>query len=61
MARIVDVNRFIPEAAPINEQSRLALDRVKSISITLRRERVKGDILDSFGTRCPHSMLLGEK
>ena len=37
------VNPFIPEEALIDEQNRLALDRVKSISINLRMERVKGD------------------
>ena len=41
----VVVNLFTREAAPIDEYSCLVLDRVKSISITLRKGRVKGDIL----------------
>ena len=39
------VNPFIPEEALIDEQNCMALYRVKSISVTLRRERVKGDMV----------------
>ena len=39
------INPFIPVGSPIDEENRLALDRVKSISVTLRRERVNGDIV----------------
>ena len=35
------LNHFTPEAIAIDKYKCLALDRVKSASITLRRERVK--------------------
>ena len=35
------VNPFLPKGFPIDKYNRLALDRVKSIKVPIRQERVK--------------------